>query len=123
MLFRIIEHDDFVEFVATGQVSEQELLGSIHSHARGRSDLRELWNFTAADVTEMDARRFRNMAPAAVSMGDGRPEGARTALLMGNREEMLLAKAFAGWSDLNSNRPMQAFHDRDAAIGWLLDDG
>lgn len=120
MPFRTIEHEGFVEFVATGQMTERELLESIQSQTEGRADMRELWNFSAADITTLDARRFQETARAAVSMGNVRPAGARTALLMGNREDVLLAKAFAAWSEMNADRPMEAFDERDTAISWLL---
>lgn len=121
MAFRTVEHEGFVEFVATGRVTERELLESIQSQTEGRADMRELWNFSAADITTLDARRFQETARAAVSMGNVRPAGARTALLMGNREDVLLAKAFAAWSEMSADRPMEAFDDRAAALAWLLD--
>ncbi|UUX49827.1 hypothetical protein NUH88_20835 [Nisaea acidiphila] len=119
MSIEVREHDAFVEFVGSGELSATEIMSvSAAFHSRTPKKL-ALWNLFDAQISYFKAEYFLQVAEKGAELARLRGEGARNAILVRNEDEGLLLHAYASTASAVSPVLHQVFLDRDDAVAWL----
>ena len=119
---RVVEHDGYVEFVATGPSDSDLVIAHLDSFFAERDDRCVMWNVVDCDLSTFKAEDFPAIVEVSVRSFGRRQAGARTGVLVGKDADRFLLRAFAARSETMSDLPLRIFEDRDEAVVWVVDD-
>ena len=104
----------------SGNLTEQEILDTIHSFYDGDPTLYTLWDFTNASMSGISPRAITKMFALIQKLGPGR-RGGKTAVVAPEDLEYGMARMFQIMSDVNDFPfKIKVFRYFGDASQWLL---
>lgn len=119
MPVNVHEHDDFVEFVGTGDLSVDEIIAASVTHHINAPTKCALWNFLGARISYFRAVNFQKVATKGAELANLRGPGARNAIVVSNQAERQLLQAYSNMASAVSPVQHEIFFSRDEAVAWL----
>ena len=102
-------------FIATGEISSNEIVELIESYYKKQSSNNVLWDFRYADPDELE-----NITASFIKQHWKLQRGRKTAIVASTDLWFSLARMYLTFAEIeNLSSPMQVFRFMDEAIKWF----
>jgi len=111
---------DITEHVMTGRTSDEEFFSAEEEFYREGPTTLQLWDLTGCDLSDITMSGLRSFVARAARLGQARPPGGKTAIVVASDLQFGLARVSEAFGDLVSLPfDLRTFKARAEALAWL----